>query len=85
MTTSVDRTVRHVVLDFLASAPTPEEIVAYRLPHTLQEREHLLLDKFRSDLLSPEERLEMDEYSQIDHLLTLVQMQARLKLRIKSK
>ena len=75
------RSVMDVVTDFLGSAPSLEEIAAYRLPSEMQDRAHYLLDKNRSGNLSDEERAEMEEFRQIDHLLTLVKAKARLKLR----
>lgn len=75
------RTIKDVVTDFLGSAPTLEEIAAYRLPDELQERAHDLLDKNRADNLTDDERREMDEFRQIDHLLTLVKAKAKLKLK----
>jgi len=75
------RTIKDLVTDFLASAPSLEDIAAYRLPDELQNRAHELLAKNRIDALSPEERAEMDEFRQIDHLLTLVKAKARLKLK----
>lgn len=41
------RTVFSEITDFLATNPTPEEIIAYRLPDYLQERAHELLEKKR--------------------------------------
>lgn len=76
-----EKTLKDVVTDFLGSAPTLEEIAAYRLPETLQTRAHELLEKNRSGSLSDEERAEMEEFRQIDHLLTLVKAKARLKLK----
>lgn len=74
------RTITDIVTDFLGSAPTLEEIAAYRLPDDLQSRAHTLLEKNRDGSLSHEERAEMEEFRQIDHLLTLVKAKARLKL-----
>lgn len=75
-----EKTVKDVVTDFLASAPTLEEIAAYRLPDPLQARAHMLLDKNREGVLTAEERAEMDDFLEIDHLMTLVKAKARLKL-----
>jgi hypothetical protein len=75
------KTIKDVVTDFLGSAPTLEEIAVYHLPDELQDRAHDLLDKNRAGTLSDEERREMDEFRQIDHLLTLVKAKARLKLK----
>jgi hypothetical protein len=76
-----DQTVTDVVSDFLSAAPTLEEITHYRLPEELQQRAHELLDKLRAGNLSTTERAEMEEFRQIDHLLTLIKAKARLHLK----
>ncbi len=81
MTDTHIRTVKDIVTDFLGSAPSLEEIASYRLPADLQEHAHALLAKNRDGSLSAEERAEMDEFRQIDHLLTLVKAKARLRLK----
>jgi hypothetical protein len=81
MSLAPEKTLKDVVTDFLGSAPTLEEIAAYRLPDALQTRAHELLEKNRDGSLSDEERAEMEEFRQIDHLLTLVKAKARLKLK----
>jgi hypothetical protein len=72
-------TLKDIVTDFLASAPTQAAIIAYRLPPSLQERAHYLLDKNKEGQFTPEEYAELDEFRQIDHLLTLIKAKARLK------
>lgn len=75
-----EKTVKDVVTDFLGSAPTLEEIAGYRFPEPLQERVHALLDKNREGTMTPDERAELDEFLEIDHLMMLVKAKARLKL-----
>ncbi len=75
------KSIKEIVTDFLGSAPTLQEIAAYRLPDELQDRAHQLLDKNHSGSLTDEERAEMERYRQIDHLLTLIKTKARLKLQ----
>lgn len=75
------RTVSDVVTDFLGSAPSLEEIASYRLPEALQSRAHELLEKNQDGTLSDAERTEMQEFRQIDHLLTLIKAKAKLKLK----
>jgi hypothetical protein len=58
-----------------------EEIATFRLPDALQARAHELLDKNRDGMLSEAERAEMEEFRQIDHLMTMVKAKARLKLK----
>ncbi|MBN1679948.1 MAG: hypothetical protein JW966_06620 [Anaerolineae bacterium] len=79
MAIAPEKTVKDVITDFLASAPSVDEIIAYRLPDYLQERSHFLLEKNRGEGLTPSERQEMDEFLQIDHIMTLVKAKARLK------
>jgi hypothetical protein len=75
------RTVYDVITDFLATQPSPEEIIAYRLPDDLQARVHELLDKNGEGELSPEEEKEMHTFAQIDHMMTLLKAKMRLKLK----
>lgn len=81
MSFAPEKTIKDIVTDFLASAPTLEEIADYRLPNELQTRAHTLLEKNRAGNLSDEEQTEMEEFRQIDHLMTLVKAKARLKLK----
>lgn len=81
MTDAPPKTVTDVVTDFLASAPSLEEIAAYRLPSDLQSRARDLLDKNRAGVLSEDERAEMETFRQIDHLLTMLKVKAKLKLK----
>ncbi|MBW4437426.1 MAG: hypothetical protein KME04_09850 [Pleurocapsa minor GSE-CHR-MK-17-07R] len=81
MTDAPPKTIKDVVTDFLGSAPSLAEIAGYRLPQDLQARAHWLLDRNRAGSLSDAERSEMEEFRQIDHLLTLVKAKANLKLK----
>ncbi len=78
-----EKSIKDIVTDFLGSAPSLEEIASYRLPEELQSRAHNLLEKNQRDSLSEAERAEMEEFRQIDHLLTLVKAKARLRLQDK--
>lgn len=73
--------IEDIVTDFLGSAPTLQEIAAYRLPSEIHERAHQLLDKNCSGNLTDEERAEMEKFRRIDHLLTLVKAKAKLNLK----
>jgi hypothetical protein len=84
MQNAPERTIADVVTDFLGSAPALQEIADYRLPEDLQRRAHELLDKNREGTLSEDERAEMEEFREIDHLLTLIKAKARLKLQSQS-
>lgn len=64
-------------LDFLASGPTPEQIIAHKVSPAMQERLEELLDKNREEGLTEEEEEELDVYEQVDHLMILLKARAR--------
>lgn len=79
------RTVFGVITDFLASDPSPEEIIAYRLPDDLQARAHELLERNSEDLLTFDEKQEMYDFMRADEMMSLLKVKMRLKLRDASK
>ncbi|MBZ0297538.1 MAG: hypothetical protein K8L99_33590 [Anaerolineae bacterium] len=81
MQNAPSKTVFDVVTDFLATNPTPEEIIAYRLPDDLQERAHELLELNGEDQLSADEREEMVDFVRIDQMMALLKVKTRLKLQ----
>jgi len=60
------------VLDFLASNPTPEEIVNFRPTSEMQERLSALLLRSQNEQLTESERQELDEYERIEHLIIML-------------
>jgi hypothetical protein len=66
------------MLDFLASGPTPAQIVAFKLSPATHRRLAALLDKNREEGLSDVEEAELDVYAQVNHLLLLLKARARL-------
>ena len=75
------RTIFGEITDFLATNPTPEEIIAYRLPNDLQNRAHELLELNGEGQLSPEERDEMLDFVRVDNMITLLKAKMKLKLK----
>ena len=74
------RTVFDVITDFLASDPTSQAILQYRLPSELEERAAHLLERKREDQLSFDEELEMYDFVRADDMMTLLKAKTRLKL-----
>lgn len=66
------------MLDFLASGPTPAQIVAFKLSPAAHMRLEALLDKNREAGLSDAEEVELEVYEQVNHLLLLLKARARL-------
>ena len=64
------------MIDFLASGPTPEQIITHRPSIVFQERLAELLDKNREEDLTEAESAELDSYEQIDDLMSLLKASA---------
>jgi hypothetical protein len=75
------RTVFGEITDFLATNPTPEAIIAYRLPDHLQERAHHLLELNGEGQLSETERDEMFDFVRVDEMMSLLKAKMKLKLK----
>ena len=67
------------ITDFLASAPTKEQIVAFAPSEMLDQRLHELLEKNGLGEITPSEREELDEFLRMNHLLKMIKLKARLK------
>ncbi len=76
---AIQQTLTDEVLDFLASAPSTEEILAFQPSKTMKERSHYLLDRNRKDILTSDERAELDEFLRMNHFVNM------LKIRIRQK
>jgi len=68
------------ILDFLASTPTPEKIIAFEPPEALQQRLSHLLDQNKRDALSAEERSELDEFLRMNRFMSRLKLHSRKKL-----
>jgi len=68
------------VIEFLASGPTSQSIVAFRPSSDALERVSELLDKNRAGALTPDDQAELDQYERLDHLIALVKARARQRL-----
>ncbi|MEM8642806.1 MAG: hypothetical protein AAGG51_28910 [Cyanobacteria bacterium P01_G01_bin.54] len=68
------------VLEFLASLPTPEEILALRPSETLQNQISELLEKNRFGQLTPMEEQLWQGYEYLEHLVRMAKVSASLKL-----
>jgi hypothetical protein len=68
------------VCEFLISSPTPENILAFRPSETVQERIRRLLAANKIGELSPEERLELEEFDKVEHFVRMLKIHAQAKL-----
>lgn len=79
------RTVFDVVTDFLATEPSPQEIIDYFLPDDLQERADYLAEQNSEGLLTYYEREEHDEFLKVDRMFSLLKTKMKLKLQTESQ
>lgn len=66
------------MVDFLASGPTTEQIIAHKPGRKLQDRVAELLEKNREEGLTGDEEVELDGFEQVNQLLSLLKARARL-------
>lgn len=69
------------VLEFLASLPTPEEIIALCPSEALQSRVSALLEKNQTEGLSLAEERDWEQYQYLEHLVRLAKAKAYIKLK----
>jgi hypothetical protein len=69
------------VFEFLASVPSPEQILAFRPSEKLQERLRELLAKLRDADLSSEEQREWQQFQYLEHLVRLAKANALKRLK----
>ena len=79
------RTVFDEITDFLATEPSPQEIIAYHLPDDLQQRADYLAELNGEDQLTPREREELDEFLKVNRIFSLLKTKMKLKLKKQSE
>ena len=69
------------ITEFLATNPTPEAIIAFKLPESMQNRATELAEKNSEGELTPDEHEEMMDFVRIDQMMTLLKVKMRVKLK----
>ncbi|MBK9123551.1 MAG: hypothetical protein IPM16_10600 [Chloroflexi bacterium] len=85
MQTAPPRSAFGEVTDFLATNPTPEEILAYTLSDSLQARAEELLELHGEGQLTPEQHDEMMDLVRIDTILQLLKAKTKRRLQAASE
>ncbi|MDX2077039.1 MAG: hypothetical protein SFZ02_11450 [bacterium] len=70
------------IYQFLVSAPTPQAILDFHASEYVQMRVRELLDKNRDGQLTPDERAELDQFEQVNHLVSMMKIYARKSLKV---
>jgi len=75
------RTVFDVITDFLAAEPTPEELLAYHLPDSLQARVEELVERNGEGQLTFDEQQELFDFIRADQMIALLKTKTKLCLQ----
>ena len=78
---STSFTVFDEMIDFLASGPTPKQIIAHKVSPKLQKRLETLLGKNREGGLTMAEAAEMNAFRQVNHVLIRLKARAQRALQ----
>lgn len=70
-----------MVLDFLTDSPSPQDIIAFKLPETASERAKQLLQKERQNSLTANEAQELDFYVELGDFLGILRAKAQVQLK----
>jgi len=65
------------VIEFIAAGTSPRNVVAFHPSESAKERVADLIQRERTDSLSPDEKSELDHYLQLEHLMRLAKARAR--------
>lgn len=74
-----------MITDFLASEPTPAELLAYYLPDDLQARVDALVERNGEGQLTFDEQQELFDFMRVDDMMSLLKATMKLKLKKASK
>jgi len=79
------QTIFSEITTFLATNPTPSEIIDYRLPDDLVTRSVELMERNGEGELSDEEHDELLDFVRVDEMMSLLKAKMRLKLKKQSE
>jgi len=65
------------IIDFIAAGTTPEAVVAFRPSDGVQQRGAELVERSMGASISTEERSELEDYLQLEHIMIMAKARAR--------
>lgn len=80
MAVAPTRNLLEEITNFLATAPSAAQIIAFKPSDLLDQRLHALLDRNSAGELDRDEQHELDEYLLMSHFLKMLKLKARLRL-----
>ncbi|MEA5497000.1 hypothetical protein VB834_19335 [Limnoraphis robusta Tam1] len=64
------------LIDFIASGATPQQIVSFQASEPIKERVRDLIEREKTTGLSTEEKSELNQFLQLEHLMRLIKARA---------
>ncbi|MBV9499360.1 MAG: hypothetical protein JO138_08285 [Acidobacteriaceae bacterium] len=71
------------IIDFFASGTTPQAVVDFRPSPAVQQRALELLELAKEDRLTPEQKSELEHFTELEHILRMAKARARQILAAK--
>lgn len=68
------------VYEFLLSAPTPQDVIAFRPSEPTLARIRDLLAGNKEGTLTTDQQAELDEFERVEHFVRMLKVKARQKL-----
>jgi hypothetical protein len=68
------------LVDFIAGGTSPSSLVRFQASQATKDRVEELIRREKAKELSPDERSELDNYLQLEHVLRLAKARARTRL-----
>ena len=70
------------IIDFIARGTTPESVIAFKPSDALQSRVRELTERTRDGSIAPEERSELEDYLQLEHIVIMAKARARQHVQV---
>lgn len=64
------------IIDFIATGTSPDKVIAFRPSKKMQAHVSALLSKEKNSALTADEKIELDNYSVIEHLMRMAKARA---------
>ena len=68
------------IVEFMAAGPSARSVADFQASPEAKARVEFLIRKEKGEGLSPEEKVELDDFMQLEHLMRLVKARARSHL-----
>ena len=65
------------IVDFIAAGTTPQNVIAFRPSEASRQRVWELVEREKSEGISPEETSELEHYLQLEHIMRLAKARAQ--------